>query len=510
MLPVSGSFVLGTLLSVSLILIHSGIGEAAARRVSLTAPSPAAGTVQVTATTTLTTLSRLDLTLDGKIAKSCATKSCSYSWDTRTVSDGPHRLQASVYNRGGGADSTQLHVHVANAPVVTVTVPATATGTVVVVGSAQDSNPITSMTLFLDNAALHTYAAGAFSTSWDSATVPNGTHTFHVTAIDAAGNVGTSAPMSTMVSNQAPVSVVPIPERTRWESQMITYGRLACDFYKTAHTLDERLLHTYYDQVRVMYQIADYTGDASWNACAMLARNVYRDEYVVPNGGKVPGYWNFTIGLGMDVERTDSDPSATAVVLLSNHGAYAPDSTPLAWTESAARSREVAYTILSYMQAERLGQPRRARRAQLVDQAYGHFDQWFGSFTWRQTGEQFAPFMVALSAHTLIRDWEETGDPRLVPALRAAADWLWANAWISSAESMYYAVASPNPAPDLNLLIAPMYAFLYAQTGLPQYQEWGDALFAGGVRRAWLVGGKQFNQNYFWSFDYVRWREGAR
>ena len=93
------------------------------------------------------------------------------------------------------------------------------------------------------------------------------------------------------------------------------------------------------------------------------------------------------------------------------------------------------------------------------------------------------------------------------PALRRAADWLWANAWMAGAEAMWYEQpGDSSAAPDLNLLIAPLYAFLYRQTGVTQYRDQGDALFAGGVRQAFLGGGKQFNQNYWWSFDYVKWR----
>lgn len=118
--------------------------------------------------------------------------------------------------------------------------------------------------------------------------------------------------------------------------------------------------------------------------------------------------------------------------------------------------------------------------------------------------------MVGLTAHTLIRDWEETGDPRLLPALRRAADWLWANAWIPADESMWYeSLDTSHGAPDLNLLIAPIYAFLYWQTGETKYLDQGDAFFAGGVKSAYLGSGKQFDQNYWWSFDYVNWRSGA-
>jgi hypothetical protein len=294
---------------------------------------------------------------------------------------------------------------------------------------------------------------------------------------------------------------------------MVTFGQRVCDQLAAGGmTADQRLHHVYYDQIRVMYQIADYTHDSRWNACAQRALSVYRDEYVLPNQGRVPGYWNFTTGLRMHFERTGQAASKTAVQLLSRNAAYAQDTTGAAWTVPTLVSREVAYAILSYIEAENLGEPRRSRRAQLVTDAYGHLDQWFVRFTWRGKTEQVAPFMVGLTAHSLIADWEETHDARLIPALRRTADWLWANAWIASEEAMLFDVnAAPGTqavAPDLNLLIAPMYAFLYRQTGLTQYRDQGDALFAGGVRGADLRFGKQFDQNYLWSFQYVKWRSG--
>ena len=289
-------------------------------------------------------------------------------------------------------------------------------------------------------------------------------------------------------------------------------GRQACDWLQTPGlTLDERLAHVYYDQIRVMYQLADYTEDPSWNACAARAATVYRDLYVLPNGGAVPGYWNFTTGLREDVERTGHQASRTAVVQLSQSAMYAGDWTPLEWSQDTGRSREVAYAILSYINAQALGEPARPRRSALVDQAYGHLDQWFVWYTWRDGRQQFSPFIVALTAHSLIRDWEQTHDARLVPALRRAADWLWGHAWDPVGEAMVYDVngvdGPASAAPDLNLLIAPMYAFLYWQTGLTPYRDQADALFAGGVRLAYLANGKHFDQNYWWSFDYVRWRE---
>jgi hypothetical protein len=316
---------------------------------------------------------------------------------------------------------------------------------------------------------------------------------------------------------------LPIPQLALWEAHMLSFGQTHCDFLTQPHTLDELFNHIYYDAERVFYQIADYTGNSAWTTCAQRAEAVYRDQYVLPNNGTVPGYWSFTTGLRMDYQRTGDAQAKTAAILLSQNGAYAPDATPLAWTATAERSREVAYTILSYINAEALGQPKRQRRINLVNQAYGHMDEWFVDFSWPgpwqqspQTTIRLSPFMVGLTAHALIRDWEETGDARLLPALRRAADWMWANAWIPSAQAMWYEFpdqAQPccqasAAADDLNLLIAPLYAFLYRQTGDIKYRDQGDQLFAGGVIGAYLSGGKQFDQNYWWSFDYVTWRRG--
>jgi hypothetical protein len=308
----------------------------------------------------------------------------------------------------------------------------------------------------------------------------------------------------------------PIPMLELWESHMLDYAAQHCAFLaQPGTTFDQALDSVYYDQTRVMYQIAAYTGDDAWVECAIAARDVYRDQYVAPNGGSVPGYWNFTTGLRLDFEQSGDTTSRDAVVTLSENAAYAPDATPLEWTATADRSREVAYAIVSYIDAEAIGEGPRQRRIDLVDQAYAHLEQWFVDFSWPgpwqqnpQTTDRLSPFMVALTAHALIRDWEQTDDARLIPALELAADWMWEHAWIAADEAMWYESLNTSAgAPDLNLLVAPIYAFLYRETGDESYRDQADALFAGGVTHAWLDGGKQYNQNYWWSFDYVQWRQ---
>jgi hypothetical protein len=63
--------------------------------------------------------------------------------------------------------------------------------------------------------------------------------------------------------------------------------------------------------------------------------------------------------------------------------------------------------------------------------------------------------------------------------------------------------------PALNLLIVPVYGWLWHETGERYYLEAGDRIFSDGVVFGWpeVWGGKQFSQNYRWSFDYVNWRQ---
>jgi len=140
-------------------------------------------------------------------------------------------------------------------------------------------------------------------------------------------------------------------------------------------------------------------------------------------------------------------------------------------------------------------------------------DQWFGSKSFRcpsicdpaaAKGQYYIqPFMVGLTAEALIMWFDKTGDARVLPALRQAMDWLWANAWVAGDQSFWYENWVPTPAtpfpaqpgaPDLNLLIAPAFAWIYKQTGDTTYRDRGDQVFAGGVLNAYLAGGKQFDQ----------------
>lgn len=81
-------------------------------------------------------------------------------------------------------------------PTVSFVTPAngsTVAGSVTVQVSATDSNPISSVTVYLDNAVVATSTAAPYTFSWNSATASNGNHTMSATAKDAAGNSATAS-----------------------------------------------------------------------------------------------------------------------------------------------------------------------------------------------------------------------------------------------------------------------------------------------------------------------------
>jgi hypothetical protein len=203
--------------------------------------------------------------------------------------------------------------------------------------------------------------------------------------------------------------------------------------------------------------------------------------------------------------------SLGAVIKLANDASYSNEQTPLGWTQPYTLSREVAYAIITYLNSEEVGSSHKVRLEAFVNQALGHLDQWFGS----RNAPYVHSFMVALTARALIRYWEKTGDPRIISALSFSLSALWDLNWVEAEQGFRYQSAvsesgnDTKPTADLNLLIAPAYAWVSYVTGDSDAALRADKIFASGVRKAYMERPKQFNQNYLWSFDYLRWRSAT-
>jgi len=294
-----------------------------------------------------------------------------------------------------------------------------------------------------------------------------------------------------------------------WETAMVTHGTKHCDRMKSGSVSNaQKLPDTYYDLERIAFQIADYTQDESWTLCAQAAEKVYRDHFLRADNAQAPGYWVFSHGLHMDYDRTGDAESKRFVGLLAINAAFAQASP---WNDKempkAAYSRETAYALMTHLANAKLGTINTARIAQLAGFALGHIDQWANNQTFVK------PFMAALTAEALIEYHARYDDSRVLPALEKLADYVWDKTWRQSAEAFLYIDRSISgedpsiPAPDLNLLISPMFSWLWYQTGQVRFKDRHDAIWNGGVKRAWLAGAKVFNQSMRWSIQGLKWRQ---
>ncbi|MBA3708821.1 MAG: hypothetical protein H0W83_08400 [Planctomycetes bacterium] len=304
--------------------------------------------------------------------------------------------------------------------------------------------------------------------------------------------------------------VVPIPALTQWESNMTTFGRQHAA-YLAAHKDDADIDGlvggvAYYDSARVYLQIAAYTNDAAWKEAVADSIHVYRDRFVIASRHDIAGHLNFSDGLLMHFKQA-KDPLSRDTILAMAKLRWMREENIIP-TDSCESSRETAYAIKTILNAQALGFPKGKRLETLVTTAIGHYDQWFVA----KSATYVRPFMAGLTAEALIDYHAVSHDPRILPTIKLGMDWLWANMWVPSAGAFRYTnvvtkEGGIEPTADLNLLVAPAFAWLYLQTGDPVYRDRGDQIFAGGVAGAYLTAHKQFNQNYRWSFDYVAWRQ---
>jgi hypothetical protein len=289
-----------------------------------------------------------------------------------------------------------------------------------------------------------------------------------------------------------------------WEANMTNFGRKHCAILQSPNvTADTKHEAIYYDAQNIFQKIRDYTNDKTWSPCEATAEKIYRDDYVLEPGTRVLGYWVFSRGALRDWQEFGDAESRRAVDVLAHKSAFGPLN--ISYLKSIDRARENAYLLEAELDAEKANiNYSDTRRRDLANAAFGHIEQWASGTTVVKT------FFVALVSQALIKNHEVHPDPRTLPAIKKAGDIIW-GLWVPSAKAFKYVSAvnsdgeQPTPQIDLNLLISPVFGWLYKETKGSSYREKAVESFNAGVAGAWLGGGKQFNQNYRWSFDEVQW-----
>lgn len=259
-----------------------------------------------------------------------------------------------------------------------------------------------------------------------------------------------------------------------------------------------------------MYQIGDYIGDKTWTwQCADQSEKAYRDGYAIPNNYRLQLHKYFNKGLLDDWKKTGDTTSRDACIGLSdNEGA----AWRLDFCLTTDLTRECAYVVENDLTAELCGAPPKERTRTYVDILLGYADQWFIT----RNASYHKPFMMGLWAEALIQYYDQKeADPRIPYFLQLVADKMWEELWVPADGRFKY--ISPDyggetdipESVNLNLLIAPMYSWLYLKNGEVRNRDRGDEVFLNGVQKGYLARGKEFSQNYRWSFEFVKWRELA-
>ncbi len=339
---------------------------------------------------------------------------------------------------------------------------------------------------------------------------------------------------------------MPLPLLDRWEANMVKYGDKWGRYLESYHPKPlsyNEAKGIYYDAQRIYFQIATYTGESEpWESYAEESERVYR-TYLDSRKWITQGWRKFPHGFYLDWLRKGNPADKEALrALRDNKVFHNPEASRKAWYWSH-RSREIAYALDANVFAERAGHTRNSARVTLyVEMALNHIDEWVTGKSGNPNPQKhrFAPFMAGLTAEALISyyEWEveqgNTPDDRIPNSLAALAGFLWSSKvtegpeagksmwvedvggrrprWTDEGGTGYGAFRYENknrarPAPSLNLMIAPLYAWLYKHFGDSVYIERGDLIWEGGVALSnvgWNT--KIFNQNYRWSFSYVEWR----
>jgi subtilase family protein/Big-like domain-containing protein/fervidolysin-like protein len=187
-------------------------GDTTPPTISITAPgdgSTVSGPFWITANATDNVgVNAVQVTVDGNVACGLSTAPWSCYWNSATVPNGWHTIQATAWDAVGNGAVSTVSVYSNNAdsipPSISITSPgdgATVSGLVTISVYATDNVGVSSVQIRVDGNAVCGLSAGPWSCSWDSTKVTNATHSIQATAWDAVGNGANSSSISVTVSN---------------------------------------------------------------------------------------------------------------------------------------------------------------------------------------------------------------------------------------------------------------------------------------------------------------------
>ena len=174
---------------------------------SITSPAASAtvsGTVTVSVKATDNVgVTKVELYADGSLVGTSSTAPASITWNTSSLTNGSHTLQARAYDAANNVGaSASVTVKVQNvvadttAPSTKITSPAngvTVSGNVSISVTSSDNVKVTRTELYIDGKSVVTSTSTSLTFKWNTANVSRGAHSLQSFAYDVAGNKGSSA-----------------------------------------------------------------------------------------------------------------------------------------------------------------------------------------------------------------------------------------------------------------------------------------------------------------------------
>lgn len=145
-----------------------------------------------------------------------------FAWDTSTLADGSYTLVAYAFDAAGNQGaSTPVKVTVKNTetdttpPVINITAPTggTVSGNVPVNVNFSDNVGVVRTELYVNNSKAAENSGSGTSFIWNTTPLTEGSYTLVAHAFDAAGNQGTSSPVTVTVKN-TDTATEPLPQIT--------------------------------------------------------------------------------------------------------------------------------------------------------------------------------------------------------------------------------------------------------------------------------------------------------
>lgn len=323
-------------------------------------------------------------------------------------------------------------------------------------------------------------------------------------------------------------TIPPIPGLAEWERIMKDNAQIVKRQPATADCakIDEGDIW-YYDGISIFHQIAQYTKDKRWLSVAAKCRRFYRDGYVIRcKNYSVDGWRNFTRGLYLDWTVLKDETSRKTAIEMAKKGKFSQivhAAEVRRWDKNVDVSREVAYCISAWHVARDLGAPEFSGRDPYLDTALSHLAIWktylAGYPNSTYPGDQSAkyqPFMFALTAEALIRVYErpdtsEADKAKILESIYPLAKLTYDKLYSDTHHGFMSNTGNPQTYwGSIDLLTVPVYGWLWHVTGERYFLDAGDKVWKNWTQFGWPEirgwGGKQFSQNFRWSFDYVRWR----